>query len=42
MGPGPLAVWLKLIAPALLGTLTIKTFLEPAAKRAKAAREANK
>ncbi len=37
MGPGPLAVWLRLLAPGLLDWLTIKVFLEPAARRAKAA-----
>ncbi len=36
MGPGPLAVWLRLLAPALLDWLTIKVFLEPAARRARA------
>lgn len=35
LGPGPLAVWLKLIAPGLLDWLTIKVFLEPAARRAR-------
>ncbi len=36
MGPGPLAVWLRLLAPGLLDWLTIKVFLEPAARRARA------
>ncbi len=36
VGPGPLAVWLKLLAPGLLDWLTIKIFLEPAARRARA------
>lgn len=35
MGPGPLAVWLRLLAPRLLDWLTIKVFLEPAARRAR-------
>ncbi len=35
MGPGPLAVWLRLLAPGLLDWLTIKVFLEPAARRAR-------
>jgi short-subunit dehydrogenase len=37
MGPGPLAVWLRLLAPGLLDWLTVKVFLEPAARRARAA-----
>ncbi len=37
MGPGTLAVWLRLLAPGLLDWLTIKVFLEPAARRARAA-----
>ncbi len=37
MGPGTLAVWLRLLAPSLLDWLTIKVFLEPAARRARAA-----
>ncbi len=37
MGPGLLAVWLRLLAPGLLDWLTIKVFLEPAARRARAA-----
>ncbi len=35
MGPGSLAVWLRLLAPGLLDWLTIKVFLEPAARRAR-------
>lgn len=34
--PGPLAAWLKLIAPGFLDWLTIKVFLEPAVRRARA------
>ncbi|NJD60298.1 MAG: short chain dehydrogenase [Anaerolineales bacterium] len=37
MGPGLLAVWLKLIAPGFLDWLSIKIFLEPAARRAREA-----
>jgi NAD(P)-dependent dehydrogenase (short-subunit alcohol dehydrogenase family) len=37
MGPGTLAVWLRLLAPGLLDWLTIKVFLEPAARLARAA-----
>ena len=37
MGPGVLAVWLRLLTPGLLDWLTIKAFLEPAARRAQAA-----
>ncbi len=37
MGPGTLAVWLRLLAPGLLDWLSIKVFLEPAARRARAA-----
>lgn len=36
MGPGALAVWLKLIAPGLMDWLTVKVFLEPVIRRAKA------
>ena len=36
MGPGTLATWLKVIAPAYLDWLTFKVFLEPAIRRAKA------
>ena len=35
MGPGPLAVWLKLLAPGLLDWLTVKVFLEPVIRRAR-------
>jgi short-subunit dehydrogenase len=38
MGPGRLAVWLKLLAPGMLDWLSIKIFLEPAARRAREAR----
>lgn len=37
MGPGPLAVWLKVIAPGLVDWLAVKVFLEPVIRRAKAA-----
>lgn len=33
MQPGPLALWLKLIAPGLVDRLTISRFLRPAVKR---------
>lgn len=36
MGPGRLAVWLKLLTPGLLDWLTVKVFLEPALRRARA------
>lgn len=36
MGPGRLAVWLKVAAPDFLDWLTYKVFLEPVIKRAKA------
>ncbi len=36
LGPGPLVVWLKLIAPGFLDWLAIKVFLEPAVRRARA------
>ncbi|MCL4529706.1 MAG: SDR family oxidoreductase [Chloroflexi bacterium] len=36
MGPGALAVWLKVIAPGLVDWLTFKMFLEPIIRRAKA------
>ncbi len=36
MGPGLLAVWLKLLAPGFLDWLTIKIFLEPVIRRARA------
>ena len=35
MGPGNLAVWLKVISPSFLDWLTYKVFLEPAIQRAK-------
>jgi short-subunit dehydrogenase len=38
MGPGMLAVWLKVIAPGFLDWLAVKVFLEPAIRRASAAR----
>jgi len=37
MGPGALAVWLKVLAPGFLDWLAVKVFLEPAARRARAA-----
>jgi short-subunit dehydrogenase len=37
MGPGALTVWLKTLAPGLVDWLTVKFFLEPAVRRAKAA-----
>jgi short-subunit dehydrogenase len=37
MGPGALAVWLKVIAPGFVDWLAVKAFLEPAIRRAKAA-----
>ncbi len=40
MGPGWLAVWLKLIAPGLLDRITIEIFLKPAARRVKKAQGA--
>jgi short-subunit dehydrogenase len=36
MGPGALAVWLKLLAPGFLDWLSVKMFLEPVIRRAKA------
>ena len=36
MGPGTLAVWLKLIAPGFLDWLSVKMFLQPVIRRAKA------
>jgi short-subunit dehydrogenase len=36
MGPGPLAVWLKLIAPGFLDWFAVKIFLGAAIRRAKA------
>ncbi len=37
MGPGALTVWLKLLAPGFLDWLSVKMFLEPVIRRAKAA-----
>jgi short-subunit dehydrogenase len=37
MGPGLLAVWLKVLAPSFLDWLTVKVFLEPVIRRARAA-----
>lgn len=43
MGPGLLAAWFKLIAPAFLDWLAIKIFLDPAIRRARASQsEANR
>jgi len=36
MGPGRLAVWLKLLAPGLVDWMAVKIFLEPAIRRARA------
>ncbi|MFT3894325.1 MAG: hypothetical protein QM730_22055 [Anaerolineales bacterium] len=36
MGPGALAVWLKVIAPGFLDWFAVKVFLEAAVRRAKA------
>lgn len=36
LGPGWLAAWLKLLAPGLLDWVTIKVFLEPVIRRARA------
>jgi short-subunit dehydrogenase len=36
MGPGLLAVWLKLIAPGFLDWLAVKVFLDPVIRRARA------
>jgi len=38
MGPGPLAVWLKLFAPGLLDWLAVRVFMDAARRRARAAR----
>lgn len=35
MGPGALAVWLKMLAPGFLDWLAVKIFLEPAIRRAR-------
>ncbi len=42
MGPGWLAVWLKVLAPDFLDWLAIKVFLEPATRRAGAAKSETK
>lgn len=36
MGPGTMATWFKVIAPGLLDWLTVKIFLEPVIRRARA------
>ena len=38
MGPGLLAIWLKLIAPGWVDKLTIETFLRPAINRVSGAK----
>jgi len=38
MGPGALAVWLKLLAPGFLDWISVKVFLEPIIRRTKAGR----
>jgi short-subunit dehydrogenase len=40
MSPGMLGTWLKLVAPGALDWLSVKAFLQPAIKRARAARQA--
>ncbi len=40
MGPGLLAVWLKVLAPGFLDWFAVKIFLEPAIKRARAGKMA--
>jgi NAD(P)-dependent dehydrogenase (short-subunit alcohol dehydrogenase family) len=40
MGPGPLAVWLKLLAPGLLDRAIVKFVMEPVVRRARAAAQA--
>jgi hypothetical protein len=35
MGPGTLAVWVKLISPALMDWFSVKVFLEPILRRAR-------
>jgi short-subunit dehydrogenase len=42
MGPGTLAVWLKLLAPGFLDWFSVKMFLEPVIRRAKAAQRKGK
>jgi len=37
MGPGTLAVWLKVLTPGLLDWAIVKVFLEPAIRRAREA-----
>ncbi|RPI86969.1 MAG: SDR family oxidoreductase [Chloroflexi bacterium] len=39
MGPGWLAVWLKILSPRMLDWLTIKVFLEPVIRRAREAQK---
>ena len=41
MNPGPLTVWLKLLAPGLLDRVVVNTVLKPVARRVKAAQEKN-
>ncbi len=38
MGPGVLAAWARMVAPGLVDWMTVKFFLEPAARRMQAAR----
>lgn len=40
MGPGWLAVWLKVLAPGLLDKITIEMFLKPAARRVQKSQDA--
>jgi short-subunit dehydrogenase len=40
MGPGRLAVWLKVLAPGFLDWLAVKVFLEPVIRRSRAAQAA--
>jgi len=42
MGPGTLAVWLKVLSPRFLDWLVVKLFLEPVIRRARAAQPMNK
>lgn len=42
MGPGTLAVWLKVLAPGLLDWAVVKVVLEPAIRRARAAQAKGK
>jgi hypothetical protein len=39
MGPGRVAVWLKVFAPGFLDWLAVKVFLEPVIRRARVAQE---